>query len=116
VANQYAAIPSFHFGWTAVIAAALWRSISIRPLRLLVGTIPLLMFMAIIVTGNHLWMDAAVALVIMAGAHHAASQFDRTRLPCTIRGWLGERGRSESRDHPRRHHGGVTRYRSHGHS
>ncbi len=56
--NQYAAMPSFHFGWsllagsaTALIATSWW-------LKVLGASMPLIMLISIIATGNHFILDA----------------------------------------------------------
>ncbi len=84
VSNQYAAMPSLHFGWStwcAVTALAVLRSMAARraaeagvPVGPLsrhtwwVFTYPAATLFCILVTGNHFWLDALVGgLVLMAG-------------------------------------------------
>ncbi|MEO5842234.1 MAG: phosphatase PAP2 family protein [Acidimicrobiales bacterium] len=66
VANQYAAMPSLHFGWAVIVAAGF---IGIRWTRrsLLAIAHPALTLLAIVATANHFWIDAAVAFVLVAG-------------------------------------------------
>ena len=64
VANQFAAMPSLHFGWSVVVAVmviAILRS-RWRYLALLHPTMTLL---AIVGTANHYWLDALVALLLV---------------------------------------------------
>ena len=68
LANQFAAMPSLHFGWSVMVAIG---CIAIKRTRLSLLSIlhPLLTLTSIVATGNHYWLDAAVAfvLVIVAG-------------------------------------------------
>ncbi len=59
-ANQFAAMPSLHFGWALVIAWAALMASSSR-WRYLVLAHPVLTLAAIVLTANHYWLDAAVA-------------------------------------------------------
>ena len=65
--NHYAAFPSMHFGWILLLSMALFSTTRSLPLRIVWVLLPVLMFLAIIVTGNHFIVDAiaggAVALV-----------------------------------------------------
>jgi len=64
-ANQFAAMPSLHFGWALMIALSI-RSLTPRRSRwwLLHPAITLL---AIVSTGNHYWIDAAIAAGLALG-------------------------------------------------
>ncbi len=66
IANQFAAMPSLHFGWAAMVAGGF---VAIRSSRasLLALAHPLITLLAIVATANHYWLDAAVALVLVAG-------------------------------------------------
>ena len=66
-ANQIAAMPSLHFGWAMIEAIAVITILKSR-WRWLIVLHPLLMAMSIIATGNHWWIDAAAAAVIIVGA------------------------------------------------
>jgi hypothetical protein len=65
LANQYAAMPSVHFAWAVLIAYAVVRC-SRSPLRWLIVVHPVMTLAAIILTANHYWLDAAVALLVLA--------------------------------------------------
>lgn len=58
--NQYAAVPSFHFGWNLLIGVALFRQFKAIPIRLIAVTMPALMFLAIVLTANHYILDAVI--------------------------------------------------------
>src|SRR3954451_16861192 len=59
-ANQFAAMPSLHFGWALVIAWAVLLATKSR-WRYLVILHPVITLAAIVLTANHYWLDAAVA-------------------------------------------------------
>ncbi len=65
VANQFAAMPSLHFGWAMLVAISV---IGIKRSRrsLLILLHPLLTLLAIVATANHYWLDALVALALIA--------------------------------------------------
>jgi hypothetical protein len=69
VANQFAAMPSLHFGWAVLAAAAVivvlrtrWRWVAVLH--------PAVTLLAIVATANHYWLDAIVAgaLIVVAAA------------------------------------------------
>ncbi|MCA9822183.1 MAG: phosphatase PAP2 family protein, partial [Dehalococcoidia bacterium] len=55
--NDYAAIPSFHFGWIALASAALWITTNSRLVRAFAVFMSVLMWWAVTVTGNHFFFD-----------------------------------------------------------
>lgn len=79
VANQFAAVPSFHFGWCSFAAHCLAQTTASLRVRLGLYAIPLLMLVTIIVTGNHYWFDALVALLIVMLASRLAPYADHIR-------------------------------------
>ena len=66
VANQFAAMPSLHFGWALLIALMFVRIKGGRWSWLALAH-PLITLLAIVVTANHYIADAAVALVLVVG-------------------------------------------------
>src|SRR3954465_7769490 len=66
-ANQFAAMPSLHFGWALVIAWAVLLATKSR-WRYLVILHPVITLAAIVLTANHYWLDAAVATVLFGFA------------------------------------------------
>jgi hypothetical protein len=64
-ANQFAAMPSLHFGWALVIAWAVLLATTSR-WRYLVLLHPFFTLAAIVLTANHYWTDAFAALVLFA--------------------------------------------------
>lgn len=64
-ANQVAAMPSLHFGWSLTVGVGVvW--LSANRLRWLALAHPTLTFFAIVVTANHYILDAVVAVPVMA--------------------------------------------------
>ncbi len=62
--NQYAAVPSLHFGWNLLIGLIFMthaRSVIARSLGIV---IPVVMFFAIVLTANHYIIDAAAGGVV----------------------------------------------------
>ncbi|MET9391269.1 phosphatase PAP2 family protein [Streptomyces sp. NPDC006624] len=67
LSNQFAAMPSLHFGWALMVAIGLIAATRSRwrPLWL---AHPLLTLLVIVGTANHLWLDAIVAAALLAVA------------------------------------------------
>ena len=95
--NQLAALPSLHLGWNLVIGIALVRESRHPALRGFGAVMPLVMFMAIIVTANHYFIDAAVGAVVALIGLAVATKLDRqTYWPRLVAGVGRLRGRRES--------------------
>lgn len=60
VSNQFAAMPSLHFGWALVVAYGCVRVLDSR-VRWLALVHPIITLLVIVGTGNHFWIDAVVA-------------------------------------------------------
>lgn len=65
VANQFAAMPSLHVGWAALIALSMIL-ITRTKWRWLWLAHPIITFTVVVVTGNHYWLDGIVALLLLA--------------------------------------------------
>ena len=65
VSNQYAAMPSLHFAWATWCALVIWPIVGNRMARVLVAAYPIATLFAVIVTGNHFWLDAVGGLVVL---------------------------------------------------
>ncbi|MEE3275992.1 MAG: phosphatase PAP2 family protein [Actinomycetota bacterium] len=65
VSNQYAAMPSLHFAW------AMWCTLALLPVlrsqftRALLVAYPFAPLFAVIVTGNHYWLDAIGGVAVL---------------------------------------------------
>jgi hypothetical protein len=66
-ANQFAAMPSLHFGWALVIAWAVILATKSR-WRYLIVLHPVITLAAIVLTANHYWLDAFAATVLFGFA------------------------------------------------
>lgn len=76
MANQFAAMPSLHFGWALVVAVGLIVATRSR-WSLLWLLHPLLTLFVIVGTANHYWLDSIVVSALLAVAY-AALRLPRT--------------------------------------
>jgi hypothetical protein len=67
--NQYAAMPSLHFGWSGWCVVVLWPWARTNARKAALLIYPLLTTFAIVVTANHFWLDAVGGFVILAVGH-----------------------------------------------
>jgi hypothetical protein len=65
VANQFAAMPSLHFGWALMVAVSIIAILRTRR-SLLALAHPAITLFAIVATGNHYWLDAIAVTAIAA--------------------------------------------------
>lgn len=65
MANQFAAMPSLHFGWALTVAVGLIVATRSR-WRLLWLLHPLVTLLVIVATANHYWLDAIVVSALLA--------------------------------------------------
>lgn len=67
--NEYAAMPSLHFGWNLLVGAAVWLASRNVALRAFAVLMPIAMLADIVLTANHFFVDAAAGLgAVAAGA------------------------------------------------
>ncbi|TDO30629.1 PAP2 superfamily protein [Kribbella sp. VKM Ac-2527] len=64
MANQFAAMPSLHVGWAALIAIAM-ITVTRSRLRWLWLLHPLTTLAVVVLTANHYWLDGLVALTLL---------------------------------------------------
>lgn len=77
IRNDYAAIPSFHFGWIALASAALWintRNLALRAAAVLLSAG---MTWAIVASANHLFLDMALGGLVIAVSWAIARRLGR---------------------------------------
>ncbi len=75
--NPYAAMPSLHFAWALILGVTLvlvGRHVLLRLLGLLY---PVMMLATILISGNHLFLDAAGSVVVVTIATVAALALER---------------------------------------
>ncbi|MGE3074821.1 MAG: phosphatase PAP2 family protein [Dehalococcoidia bacterium] len=79
ILNEYAAIPSFHFGWIAMASAAIWVNTRSRTLRSMAVTLTVVMTWAIVASANHLFFDMALGGLVIVISWQLATRFQRSR-------------------------------------
>jgi len=84
--NQYAAMPSLHVGWNLLMGIAIVRHASTRWARAFGWAMPILMYVATVVTANHYLLDGIVGSVVAL-----------TGL--AIAWWISQRRRSSQPEH-----------------
>jgi len=65
--NEYAAVPSFHVGWTALASTAVAAQLRRRRTRALALVPALLMAVAVVATGNHFVVDGLIGATLTLG-------------------------------------------------
>jgi hypothetical protein len=64
IVNQYAAMPSLHYGWDLLVAIAIWVNTRTRVGLLIAAVMPLFMLGGIVLTANHYFLDAAAGAAV----------------------------------------------------
>jgi len=77
LANWYAAIPSYHFGWILLLVIGTWWCWCSRWLRGAFIAFAGLMWWAIVVTGNHYFFDMVLGAAIVMVTFAVALWFER---------------------------------------
>jgi len=88
--NDYAALPSFHFGWMVLSSAALWVNTRNYFVRGLAVAMPVIMWWAVTVTGNHYFFDMIFGGVVVAVAWLLVAAFASAPLPRPVAALVGE--------------------------
>jgi hypothetical protein len=63
--NDYAALPSFHFGWILLSSMAVWTNTNNRYVRSVAVAMSVVMWWAVTVTGNHYFFDMVMGGVVV---------------------------------------------------
>jgi hypothetical protein len=84
IANQFAAMPSLHIGWAALVAIGLIAATRTR-WRWLWVLHPIITTLVVVGTANHWWLDGIVAVMLLAACMGAATAVDRVRINWFIR-------------------------------
>jgi hypothetical protein len=79
ILNEYAAIPSFHFGWIALASAAIWVNTTNRWLRVVAIFISAIMSWAIVASANHFFVDMVMGAAVVALSWYIARRLERRR-------------------------------------
>jgi hypothetical protein len=77
--NQYAAVPSLHVGWNLLMGIAIVRHASNRWARVFGWTMPLVMWIATVVTANHYVIDGVLGSIVALAGLALAVYFQRRR-------------------------------------
>ena len=89
MSNQYAAMPSLHFGWSSWVVYALWPWARTGAQRLaktvLLLLYPLSTLFTIVVTGNHYILDAAGGFAVFAAGIVLGRLLDRAAVVDRVR-------------------------------
>ncbi len=79
--NQYAAMPSLHFGWNLLVGIAIFRQGKSRLFKVIGVALPVVMFASIVLTANHYIIDGVaggtLALLGLGGAMMIHQFLDR---------------------------------------
>jgi hypothetical protein len=99
VLNEFAAVPSFHFGWILLVALAVYQTSRSVAARVLCWSLPLMMLLAIVFTANHYVIDAIIggavvllALAVVRAGEWIMSPQTRARWRAFPRGWHSSAG------------------------
>jgi len=79
--NEFAAVPSFHFGWILLVGLALLQTNRHIIARAIAVLMPLMMLLSIILTANHYWIDAVIGAAIVLAALAVVRALEYVRLP-----------------------------------
>ncbi|WP_107079323.1 phosphatase PAP2 family protein, partial [Micromonospora sp. MH33] len=80
LSNQYAAMPSLHVGWAVAVAVAL-VTVTAGRWRWLWLAHPAVTLLVVVGTGNHYWLDGAVAVTLLGLILAALPRPDAPRRP-----------------------------------
>lgn len=72
--NPYAAVPSMHCAFAAMVGVTAARLVRLRPAKVFWACWPLLVAWVVIVTGNHYWIDVALGWGVAATSALVASR------------------------------------------
>lgn len=78
ISDQFAAMPSIHVGWAAVVACGIFMTSTSKWRWLFVMHLPLTMFV-VAATGHHWWLDGVVAIVLLWGGLRLDTAIRRRR-------------------------------------
>lgn len=79
VSNQYAAMPSLHFGWSSWCALTLAAGLRRRRWRIAAFLYPAVTLFGILITANHFWIDAVGGAVALGGGFLVAAAISRAK-------------------------------------
>lgn len=77
--NQYAAMPSLHFGWNLLVGIVLFSAVACVAVRLFAVAMPLAMGFSVVATANHFVLDVVAGILVVAVGLALALLFERHR-------------------------------------
>jgi hypothetical protein len=90
--NDYAALPSFHFGWIALASAAIWVNTTNRWARGAAIALTVVMVWAITVTANHYFFDMLFGGIVIWASWLFVAWLHSPQVSCRIHSrWDGMR-------------------------
>ena len=78
--NEFAAMPSLHVGWMALMGWAYLRAVGGKTGWIIALFLPVSMMITVVVTGHHYWMDGVVGAVLCIAPALLLVRFPRFRL------------------------------------
>lgn len=91
--NPFAAVPSLHVGWSALLAVVTFRATRRLVYRVAVVVLFVLQALAVVATANHFLFDGVAGLLVCAPAFGIALWLQRTGYPRLHR-WIAEQERA----------------------
>ncbi len=82
--NEYAAMPSFHAGWSVLLGIVIFRASRRWPLRAFAVLMPTAMVLAVVVTANHFVLDVFVGTAIVLATLFVIDHRNRVRHAPTL--------------------------------
>jgi hypothetical protein len=79
--NEFAAVPSFHFGWILLVGLAMFQTNKHIVVRIIAVTLPVMMLLAIVLTANHYVIDAVIGGALVLAALGAVRLLERVPWP-----------------------------------
>jgi len=77
--NQYAAMPSLHFGWNLLVGIVLFAAFTCLAVRVFAVAMPIAMAFAVVATANHFVLDVVAGMLVVAVGLALALLFERHR-------------------------------------
>jgi hypothetical protein len=92
--NEYAAMPSFHAGWSVLLGIVVFRASGRWPLRGFAVIMPAAMVVAVVVTANHFVLDVFVGTAIVLATLLVVERRNRALETPTL---AADEGRTDDR-------------------
>jgi hypothetical protein len=91
--NEYAAMPSFHAGWSVLLGIVVFRASRAWPLRAFAVIMPAAMVLSVVVTANHFVLDVVAGTAIVLMTLLAVDHRNRALETPTLAADAGRNGR-----------------------